>query len=374
MCAWAIKTNYKGVYEMTTKELILIILAIFVLYIFAQVIANRIKVHDEVVRRKKEEKERVKKEEKKKWKYSKVDDSSNELFDSILQTMFIVFMGVPGSGKTILLNLLTKYAVEKREKQNEKNRRFNKFMKSDYLEKEEELKESNLLPVYSNLKLQDRNSGAVNQELLPYITLSKKAVQECVFVIDEISSTFGKDLYFDTELRESELMHKMEELTKKGRHYLKCHFIGTEQDGEDIYKGFRQNGYVLVKALSTVVFISKYGKFKRKLLNLINVISPAIFRVNLGQILVKKLFLKDKVTTILKALLPPYFLMPIEFYKNKIKINEIIKEQYQRYITKLQYNGGEYYMKYNNSDLYKYNTREYKYEYDNLFNKKGERL
>ena len=317
-------------------------------------------------------KREAKKIEKQKWKYATVN-LDNPLLNNILSTRFIVCMGSLGKGKSITMNLLVHFLVEKRKAEDKKNKRFIRIMKPKYNESEQMLEQQGLLPVYSNLEFKDRENCFKSQELMPYITLHKKGVQKCVFAIDEISSLFGKDIYYDRELATSDLVKGMEELFKKGRHYLDCHFIGTEQDGEDIYKGFRQNGYAIINCLGTIVKISKKGKFKRKVKNLFNIILPAYLTVDTQRLMSKQLFKSDKLKTILKLLLPSYFLLPVEFYTRKQKINDKIKEKYQCYQTRLQYGTGEYYIRYTNKDIYAYDTRAFRYEYDALFNNKGER-
>lgn len=320
--------------------------------------------------RKKKREER--KKEKLKWKYAKVT-LDNPLLKQIATNRFIICMGSLGKGKSITMNLITHYLVALREHENTKNKRYNKIMKKEYYEQEQQLKESKLLPVYSNLDFKDKESGFVKQELMPYITLNKKAVQKCVFAIDEVSSLFGKDIYYDTELRNSAVVGDMEELFKKGRHYLDCHFIGTEQDGADIYIGFRKNGYALITCLGTIVRISKKGKVIRKIKNVFNQIMPAICTVNITRVLRQQLFKADKIKTIFKMLLPSYFLLAKEYYTRKQEINNKIKEKYQTYQTRLQYDTGEYYIRYTNEDIYAYNTRAFKHEYDNIFTNSGER-
>lgn len=359
-------------YIKSNQTLLLILIGILFYYaikIAISIFSFYFKAGYEARKKKREERKR----ERLKWRYASVN-LDNPLLNKITSTRFIVCMGSLGKGKSITMNLLVHYLIERRKEEDKRNKRYIRYMKPKYNESERMLEESKLLPVYSNLEFKDRENDFKSQELMPYITLHKKGVQKCVFAIDEISSLFGKDIYYDRELATSDLVKGMEELFKKGRHYLDCHFIGTEQDGEDIYKGFRQNGYALVNCLGTVVKISRRGKAVRKIKNLFNIILPAIFTVNIQRLMTKQLFKEDKVKAILKLLLPAYFLLPVEFYTNKQKINDKIKEKYQQYQTRLQYEASEYYIRYTNKDIYAYNTRAFKYEYDNIFNAKGERI
>ncbi|MGN1228000.1 MAG: hypothetical protein ACI4TX_05105 [Christensenellales bacterium] len=358
-------------YILNNETLLFILIGVvfyFLLKIIFSVVAFYWKAGYENRKKKREER----KKERQKWKYARVT-LDNPLLKQIATNRFIICMGSLGKGKSITMNLITHYLVALREHENKKNKRYNKIMKKEYYEQEQQLKESKLLPVYSNLDFMDRETGYKKQELMPYITLSKKAVQKCVFAIDEVSSLFGKDIYYDTELRNSAVVGDMEELFKKGRHYLDCHFIGTEQDGADIYIGFRKNGYALITCLGTIVRISKKGKVIRKIKNVFNQIMPAIFTVNIARVLRQQLFKADKIKTIFKMLLPSYFLLAKEYYTRKQEINNKIKEKYQTYQTRLQYDTGEYYIRYTNEDIYAYNTRAFKYEYDSIFANNGER-
>ncbi|MBQ8749666.1 MAG: hypothetical protein IJZ29_04300 [Clostridia bacterium] len=340
----------------------------FVLKIIFSIIAFYWKAGYESRKKKREER----KKERLKWKYAKVN-VNNPLLKRIASNRFIICMGSLGKGKSITMNLITHFLVKLREKENKKNKRYNKVMKPEYFTNEQELQKNELLPVYSNLDFKDRETDFKSQELLKYITLSKKAVQKCVFAIDEVSSLFGKDLYYDTETRNSAVVGEMEELFKKGRHYLDCHFIGTEQDGADIYIGFRKNGYALITCMGTVVKISKKGKFVRRLKNICNLIMPGIVTVNYARVMRQQLFTGDKIRTIFKMLLPSYFLLAKEYYTRKQLISNGIKEKYQQYQTRFQFDTGEYYIRYTNADIYAYDTRAFQYEYERLFTNNGER-
>lgn len=358
-------------YITSNKTLMYILIGIvfyFALKIIFSIIAFYWKAGYEARKKKREER----KKERLKWKYAKVN-INNPLLKRIATNRFIICMGSLGTGKSITMNLITRFLIALRQKEYEKNKRYNRIMKAEYFTSEQELQEQELLPVYSNLDFKDRETNFKSQELLKYITLSKKAVQKCVFAIDEISSLFGKDLYYDTETRNSATIAEMKELFKKGRHYLDCHFIGTEQDGEDIYIGFRKNGYALITCLGTLVKISKKGKFVRKIKNICNAILPAYLTINHKRVMRQQLFTSDKVKTVFKMLLPSYFLLPREYYTRKQLISNGIKEKYQRYQTRFQFNNAEYYIRYTNQDIYAYNTRAFQFEYDRLFTNNGER-
>lgn len=315
-------------------------------------------------------KREARKQEKLKWRYAKVT-LDNPLLKQIISNRFIICKGGLGKGKSITMNLIAHFLNETREEEKRKNARYNKVMKPDYVKQELELKEQDLLPIYSNLDFAE--NGMKKQELLPYLCLQKRAVQKAVFCIDEVSSLFPKDMYYSTAGQENPLIEEMKELFKKNRHYTNGWILGTEQDGADIFIGFRKNGYALINCLGTTVSISPFGKFARKCLNFLNIILPGFITANYTRVFKSKLFLKDRIITAFKLFLPTYFLLPKEFYSRKQEINNAIKLRYQRFATRFQFESGEYYIRYTNKDIFRYDTRAYKDEYSSLFDKQGNR-
>lgn len=311
-------------------------------------------------------------ENRKKWKYSKIHED-NILLKDITQSRFIIIKGDWGKGKSILMNIIAKFLYKKKEIQDNENKRYLKFIKRDYLEQLKKLDEEKKLPIYSNLDFKDVESGKVSQDLEPYIKLQKKAVPQAIFCIDEVASLFPKTMHYQNMTDENKEVVEQKELFKKFRHYTNGWIIGTEQDGQDIYVGFRKNGYVLITALGTVVKISMWGKIKRKVLNILNIILPAVFTINVRLERLKILFKEDLFKFYLKLLLPAYFSFPVNFYERKQKINNYINEKHQIYITKFEYNGKQYFFKYTNKEKFSYNTRAYKNEYDEKFDSNGNR-
>lgn len=307
-----------------------------------------------------------------KWKYCTVS-MDNPLLRKITQSRFIVFKGDWGTGKSIMMNVVAHYIYETRMFYDKKNARYNSIMNSNYLQECKQLEENKQLPVYSNMELIDSNSQCKSQDILPYICLQKRAVQKPVFCIDEFASLFPKEMYYEVQREPNALVEEMKELFKKFRHYTNGWILGTEQDGEDIFIGFRKNGYALITALGTIVQISKLGKFKRKMKNLFNSISLALFSKNLHLLYEKQLFRADKIKFYFKIFLPLYYAFPEEYYRKKQEINNKIKEKYQKYKTKILYEGAEWYITYTNKGKFAYDTRVYKHEYDEKFDKSGER-
>lgn len=344
------------------------ILIAVILFFIAQLILHFIKSLHEAIKKRIEQK----KLEKEKWKFAKVDEN-NVLLNEITQSRFIIIKGDWGKGKSILMNIIAKFLYKKKEVQDNENKRYLKFIKPDYLEQLEKIDEEKKLPIYSNLDFKDVESGKVSQDLEPYIKLQKKAVPQAIFCIDEVASIFPKTMHYQNMTDENKEVVEQKELFKKFRHYTNGWIIGTEQDGQDIYVGFRKNGYVLITALGTVVKLTKWGKFKRLILNSINIFMPALLTINVRLERKKVLFKEDLFKFYLKLLLPAYFSFPVNFYERKQKISNYINKKHQKYITKFEYNGKQYFFKYTNKEKFSYNTRAYKNEYDEKFDNNGNR-
>ncbi len=308
------------------------------------------------------------KKERLKWRYARMS-VDNPLLKRITSNRFIICMGGLGKGKSITMNLIAHYLFELREHNLAKSKRFNKIMRPEVVAETKALEQANLLPIYSNLDfIQDK---AKAQELLPYLCLQKRAIQGAVFCIDEVSSLFPKELYY--EAQGNPLIAEMKELFKKNRHYTNGWVLGTEQDGADIFVGFRKNGYALIHCLGTIAKISRFGKVLRATLNFFNAVLPAIFTSNWKRLFAQELFTKGKILVLLKMLLPSYLLLPIEYYTQKIAINKVVKKHFMRYTTRFDFDGAEYYIRYTNKDIFQYDTRAYKGEYAALFNADGTR-
>ena len=310
-----------------------------------------------------------KKLEKLKWQYAKVS-KNNYILEKVTQTRFIIFKGSWGKGKSILMNLVAHYLWEKELNNINSQLRYNRIMRADYLSEYEALTQENLLPVYSNLDFIQGNT-LKSQELEPYIKLKRRAIQKAIFCIDEFSSLFPKEMHYESY--NDPQINEMKEFFKKSRHYTNGWILGTEQDGEDIYKGFRKNGYAVVTALGTVASLPPKAKLIRKIKNIFNIVLPAWMTTKVKQLFAEELFVKYKFNLFFKLLLPSYFLLPKCFYQKKQDISNKIKEKYMRFQTLLEYDGQQYYLRYTNDDIFSYDTRAYKHEYDAKFDEQGNR-
>lgn len=342
------------------------------IFIFVYIISNMYMFHYKEHYEKRKRKNEEKRKKKQKEKYSKIT-LDNKLLNSITSNRFIVFKGGLGKGKTIMMNLVSHFLVKKRTMENTRNARYLKYMQPNRINVEKLLIKNKCLPIYSNIDFIDEKKFR-NQELLPYLCLQKKAVNQSIFCIDEISSLFPKEMYYETVGRESPTLKGVKELFKKNRHYTNGWFLATEQDGNDIFIGFRKNGYALIECLGTIVQISKFGKFKKTLHNIKIFTLPAFFTINYARVFNQCLFFNEKVKVIFKLFLPSFFSLPKEYYTQKLEFNNIINYKYQRFLTRFQYQTGEYIIRYTNNDLFQYDTRFYKSEYDKLFNKNGDRV
>lgn len=324
---------------------------------------------------KRQQKREKRKLEKLKWKYANVN-KNNPLLERIAQNRFVIFKGDLGKGKSILMNVTAHYLWQKFEEQNHKQRRYNKVMRSDYVAECNNLKDNNMLPIYSNLDFvyKDKKEELKSQELLPYLTLHKRAIQGGIFTIDEFSSLFPKEMYQEQQAMKNPIVDEMKEFFKKERHYINGYILGTEQDGEDMYIGFRKNGYALVTALGTTASISKKGKFLRWLKNVGNMLLPAFFTTNWLRLFKQELFVSSKLALCCKLLVPSYFFLPVEYYNRKQAIHNKIKAKYMRYQTLLEFDGAQYYIRYTNADKFDYDTRAYKGEYIAKFDANGNRI
>ena len=308
--------------------------------------------------------------EKRKWDYAQVG-SNNWLLDKITQSRFIIFKGGWGKGKSILMNLVAHYLYAKEHANIYAQMRYNSIMRPDYTREYLTLERDDKLPIYSNLDFVENNHKS--QELEPYLKLERRAIQKAIFCIDEFSSLFPKEMYYENLANNNPKIVEMEEFFKKNRHFTNGWILGTEQDGEDIYKGFRKNGYALVTALGTTTTLPRKAKLIRSWRNLINTVAPAFCTTNARQLFAEELFVKNKITLFFKLLLPSYIFLPKNYYQKKQEIHNKVKAQYQQFITLLEYDGKQYYLRYNNKDIFAYNTRAYKHEYDDKFDKDGKR-
>lgn len=333
-------------------------------------IVNILTAHYKASLTERQKKKELKKQEQLKWKYARVT-SDNPLLNSIVAHKEIILGGEPGAGKTAMMNVFTKFIVDKTEEEFYRLKRYYRIMQPEYFKERLWLIRQRLLPVYSELAFRDYKTKAHNQEFWQYFLMQKKAIYKGVFCKDEFGEDFGKDFFF----QKGEILpavQEIEKLFRKIRHYMNGWIIGTEQDKDNIYIGFRRIGYAKITVLRTLVQLSPFGKIKRKILNFFNLIMPGFLTINYKRAYAK-IFKRDIVFTFFKSLLPSYILLPKEYYSQKKAISAKIKLKHQRFTTRFQYENAEYFMRYTLKDMYEYDTRAYKDEYNSMFDKHGNR-
>lgn len=318
-------------------------------------------------KRKKKEETRKKKEAE---KYCKVNLKNPYLAQLTAQYNIIVW-GRLGSGKTLFANLLCHYLSEKYKKEDKKNRRYNKYMREDYVSDLNILQKERRLRVYSNIGLKEGNK--VNSELWPYLTQQKRFIERGIIFTDELGSSLGKDLYFSQEKNSVEV-ERIVDMSRYARQNCDVKWIGTEQSCDNIFKPIRDRGFTEIEALKTFVGISKWGKFKRGVVNTVRLILPGFLTLKLKKVFEKQLFKKDKFLTMLKMLLPAYYLLPRDYYIAKTKTYAKIKNKNTRFATLINFYGKQMMFKFSNKDIFAYNTRQNRANYLKIFDKEGNRI
>ncbi len=318
-------------------------------------------------KRKKKEEERKKKEVE---RYCKVSVKNPYLAQLTAQYNIIVW-GRLGSGKTLFANLLCHYLNEIYNKKDKKSRRYNKYMREDYVEDLKKLEKEKRLRVYSSIGL--KSGDKVNSDLWPYLTQQKRFIEHGIIFTDELGTALGKDLYF-SQVKNSIEVERIVEMSRYARQNCDVKWIGTEQSCDNIFKPIRDRGFCEIEALKTFVGVSKWGKFKRGLVNFVRLILPGFLTLNLKKVFEKKLFKNDIFLTTLKMLLPSYFLLPREFYIKKTVTAAKIKKKHTRYATLINFYGKQMFFKFSNKDIFAYNTRQNRANYLKQFDKEGNRI
>lgn len=328
----------------------------------------KIKATQKLEEKRKEKEETRKKKEAE--KYCKVNIKNPYLAQLTAQYNCIVW-GRLGSGKTLFANLLCHYLSEKYKKEDKKNRRYNKYMRENYVSDLNILQKEKRLRVYSNIGLKEGDK--VNSELWPYLTQQKRFIERGIIFTDELGSSLGKDLYF-SQKKNSVEVERIVDMSRYARQNCDVKWIGTEQSCDNIFKPIRDKGFTEIEALKTFVGISKWGKFKRSVVNTVRLILPGFLTLNLKKVFEKQLFKKDKFLTMLKMLLPAYYLLPRDYYIAKTKTYAKIKKKHTRYATLINFYGKQMMFKFSNKDIFAYNTRQNRANYLKQFDKEGNRI
>lgn len=303
-------------------------------------------------------------------KYANVKQG-NPIMESIIKYYNIIVWGTLGAGKTLLANLIGKYLLDKIEKDDKKNARYNKYMRADYLKEKERLQKNNELPLSSNIKLK-ASDGRVAGDLWLYMTQQKKQIEKAIEIWDEIGTWAGKDLYYNSDLKNTWEVQKIDEHFRYKRQDAGVITIGTEQGRDNIFKPIRDKGFLEIQALRTYTYVTPKGKKIRSIKSFFNTILPAFITLDLKKIFQKCFDKTDKRRVLSRIWLPAYFLLPREYYLKKTKINSEIKEKYLEFKTIFAIAGNEHMFKFDKSDILNYDTEGHRKKYNEQFNDEGE--
>lgn len=333
-------------------------------------------------REKKLELKRVKKEKKTEEKTQKkyrTYKSSNALFLKIVKKhRTIIFVGEPGAGKSSMMTLFARFITDMLAYNENKNYRYNKLMNPKFLQEREFLRKNKLLPIYTNMSSIEhpKTKFKAMTNLDDVFKLKKKAFTPCVFAIDEMPNTYGKELRFEIQSeKDPEKKRDYEAIKKvatKPRHY-GIWILATAQDGDDIVYTFRNVPHCIIKAIETEYQIQPIGKRIQKFKILFNKIMPGWFVSNPKKMFAECLFTYQKVILFFKLFLPGFFANEKQFYINRNNIYKQINEKFGFIKTLWKYGDKVYWTYYKPIQSLKYDHLEYAEEYSNIFDKEGNR-
>lgn len=333
-------------------------------------------------RNKKLELKKQRQEKKQSFKQNKkyrIYKSNNQLFTNIVnENRTIIFAGKPGSGKTSMMQLFTRFLVDRFEYLEKKNKRYYKIMKPKFLEERAFLRQNKLLPVYTNMESvrHPKNNYKPMTNVDEILKLKKKALTPCILQIDEFPNEYGKELRFDVMAeKDPEKLRDYEGIKKavtKPRHY-GFWILGTAQDEDDIVYIFRKVPHLVIKVEKTKFTISQIGKFIQRMLIFLQKFLPGWLVSNPKKMFAETLFTYQKIILFFKLCLPGFFSNEKQFYINRNKIYEKIKESFGYYKTLWNYGGVYYWTYYKTSQSLMYDHLEYASEYESMFDKEGNR-
>lgn len=336
---------------------------------------NRIKKENKM---KASEDAKRKAEEEQQMHAHRVVSMNNWLLNEITKTRIIIIKGLAGKGKTILMQVFTKFLVDKFNYELRKNRRYYKIMNPSYLERREKLSQDGFLPVYTNMhNVFDITNGLKAQESALDILQQKiKANSPAVVQFDEFGSVLSKFLIFEimAEKDKSKIKdnNELKDLARKLRHY-GLWLIGTEQDGDDIVKWIRQFGYACPEALQTNVSVLPFGQRKQKRQIFIKKWSMGLFVSKIKNRFAECMDFPEKVKTFFKMFMPAHKGFEKQFYVTRNEIYKKINERYTVFKTLMNYEGKLYWLYYGNHNKLSYDTLAFSGDYDNKFTSDGTR-
>jgi len=294
----------------------------------------------------------------------------NKILDIIVNCYNIIIWGPLGAGKTLVADLIAKYLCDKYNIEDKKNRRYNKYMRPDYMNALHRLKQNHELRVSSNIPLTD-NLGNHAGDLWLYITQQKQQVERAVELWDEIGTFAGKDLYYDQDTKNTWEVKKIDEHFRYKRQDCEVVTIGTEQSRDNIFKPIRDKGFLEIQAIKTYTYITKLGNINKKFLSFFNLVLPGWFTTNLKSVFQKCYDKKDIIKLFFRLFLPKFFLLPREFYLRETKISINIKKKFLQFKAIISLAGFEYMFKFGQKDIFNYNTTGHRENYQKQFDEEG---
>lgn len=341
-----------------------IVAGLFILFV-GSIIITRYRVNYEIKQKQKIEEEKAQQKVEKSKKYSEIT-LDNPLLNEWRKCYFIVFSGHQGAGKTITANLLAHFICFSEAEKLQKYYRQHKYLYPEVLAVAEKLESAHHLPVFSNIDLQDRETGFVAQKEWREVLAQKvDGVRGGVILVDELRKEFPKELSY--ELAKKDANKDLKDTKDSGkflRQKLGMHLIGTEQTQSNYWKGLRDAGETIVDVKETNIKTSKLGKFLCFCGKFLLAIMPAIFTTNFVKQFEKNVFFVDRVNTFFKLMLPSYISFPYDYYYQKRQFCLWIEEHFSHYYTLLEYRERYYWLHYTNNDLFRYDTTYFRKEYE----------
>lgn len=323
-------------------------------------------------------KKQLKKEEKRKNKNRTVKANRRLFLRIIRYFRTIIFKGPPGAGKTSLMELFTRFILDEIERDDRRKYRYYKLMQPWKIKEMAWLKENKKLRVYTNLDhVKHPISGfEAMKDVQAVFEHRKKAITPCVLQMDEVSDLYGKEMAQEVlHVKDPEKKANFKGIknsAKKPRHYNWWN-LSTDQAGGDLVYIFRNVPHAIVEAIKTEYGIAKEGKRLQKWLIFKQRVLSGWFVSNYKKMYAETLFLSQKIKLFFKLFLPGYFCNEKQFYINRDEIYREISENYSVKKTLFRFEDTYAWVQYKRSESLDYDHLEFKNEYNNEFDKDGNR-
>jgi len=323
--------------------------------------------HDEALVKKVEK-------EKYKWKRPKLD---NPILLSLWQFYMIMFQGGLGSGKSFSSFFLARWFLKKRELDDKKFYRYNKYMNPNYIAENERMEKNNLLPLFCDIEAGYIKNGELqnSQELESRLRAYKKFPQKSVAILEEIGLKNGKEIYNQKQnQKQNQVLDTKKQIFRFARQDTETHFIANEQDGNNLFIGFRRTGFKIITCKGCWHKLHPFGKFLKFIFNFIRKTLPAYFTINVKKELQQTLVFVDRIKLLFALFLPSYYSTPLTYYIQQTNFSNLVAHLFTTHYVKWESDKKEFVFALKDSDLFKYDTHQHRSEYEKLFDKKGDRL